>query len=187
MKTSLYTVLCIAIRLGAVLMAVGLLESVPLFLWNLNSSDGRFAKLALVLTASGLAIAFVLWLKPGVLAWWASSGRSKGEVFESHIEANQIQHIALSVLGVWLAISGFASMTSLAIQLVRLHLQIEGYSGAQIPGAVLGNLSRALVTTVAGVALALGSRGLVGLLYRLRGYPTQPAVAGGDDEITPRD
>ena len=41
MKTTLYTVLCVAIRLGAVLMAVGLLERLPLFLWE--SPAGGFA------------------------------------------------------------------------------------------------------------------------------------------------
>lgn len=183
MKTTLYTVLCIAIRLGAVLMAVGLLESFPAFLWT--SQDPQFTKLILAMTAFGLAVSFLLWLKPGVLAWWASS-RSKGEVFESHIEADQIQYIAFSVLGAWLAVSGLANAVLLAIQTMRLHLQAEAYPGAQMSMGDWISLIRPSVVTVAGVILMLQSRGLVGLLHRLRGYPMQP-TAGSDDGITPRD
>lgn len=184
MKTTLYTVLCIAIRLGAVLMAVGLLESIPVFLWS-TQHDAQFMVPALVVAAVGLVIALVLWLKPGVLAWWAA-GRSKGEVFESHIESDQIQYIAFSVLGAWLVVSGLAALLASAMQLLWLHHLADTYPGMVPPSNVWNSLIRSLVVTVAGVILMLQSRGLVGLLHRLRGYPTQPS-AGSDDGITPRD
>lgn len=183
MKTTLYTVLCIAIRLGAVLMAVGLLESLPVFLWS--HPDGQFVKLALALAALGLAVAFVLWLKPGVLAWWAA-GRGKGEMFESPIEADQIQHIAFSVLGAWLVVSGLAALLPSTIQLLWLRHLADAYPGMVQPANIWIGLIRSLVATLAGVILMLGSRGLVGVLHRLRGYPMQPTAAG-DDEITSRD
>lgn len=184
MKTTLYTVLCIAIRLGAVLMVVGLLESLPVFLWG-TQHNVQFMIPALVIAALGLVIALVLWLKPGVLAWWASS-RGKGEIFESHIEADQIQYIAFSVLGAWLVVSGLAALVPSTIQLLWLRHLADAYPGMVPPSNTWIGLIRFLVMTVAGVILMLGAHGLVGLLHRLRGYPMQPTV-GSDDEITPRD
>jgi len=69
--------LCISIRLGAVLMAVGLFERLPVLLWQ--SPEGRFALDAVELALFGLVVAGALWLWPGVLARWAV-GRSGHEV-----------------------------------------------------------------------------------------------------------
>lgn len=184
MKTTLYTVLCIAIRLGAVLMTVDLLESIPVFLWS-TQQDARFMIAVLVMAAIGLVIALVLWLKPGVLAWWAA-GRGKDEVFESQIDAGQIQYIALSVLGAWLVVSGLAALVPSEMQLVRLQHLADAYPGMVPPSDAWNSLIRSLVIAVAGVILMLGARGLVGLLHRLRGYSMQPTEAA-DADIAPRD
>jgi len=182
-KTTLYTVLCIAIRLGAVLMAVGLLESLPVFLWN--PGDAQFVKTALAMTAIGLVVALVLWLKPGVLAYWAT-GRGKGEVLESHIAADQLQSIAFSVLGAWLVVEGLAALLSSTILLAWLRHLVSAYPGIVPPSNAWVGLVRSLVMLVAGVTLMLGARGLVGLLHRVRSYPVQQAI-GSDDETAPRD
>jgi len=61
MKTTLHTLLCVAIRLGAVLMAVNLFEQLP-SLFVLNNETGHLAWISLGMTAAGLVIAFALWV-----------------------------------------------------------------------------------------------------------------------------
>jgi hypothetical protein len=166
LKTTLYTVLCVVIRLGAVLMAVGLFEGVPVFLWG--SPDHVLSTFALGFTALGLLVAGALWCWPGLLAWWAAS-RQNGEVLESTMGADQIQYIAFSVMGCWLLISGLASGLQQGITLLLMHAEI--YPPPALPTTILVGLIKSSVLVVAGGSLMLGSHGLVGLLHRLRGYP----------------
>lgn len=178
MKATLYTVLCVAIRLGAVLMAVELLTELPLFFFN--TQNYFLNVMACVLTAVGFAVAIVLWLKPGVLARWASN-QQKGEVLEIAIDAHQIQYIALSVLGAWLAISGLAAAVPQGITLLLMHNRVAAYAGGGMPDDAWQAPLRDAVMFVAGVTLMIGSRGLVGLLHRLRNYPAVTDTSPRDD------
>jgi hypothetical protein len=165
MKTTLHTLLCIAIRLGAVLMAVNLLEQLPSF-FVLNNETGHLAWLSLGLTGVGLVIAFALWVWPGLIVWWAV-GRNGHELFESPIAASQLQHIVLSAMGAWLFINGLSA----CIGHGAITLAYIRESGAMTPTGEIRWIIQDAVTALAGIALMLGSRGLVELLYRLRSYP----------------
>ncbi|MFZ0872091.1 MAG: hypothetical protein WAM90_15375 [Rhodanobacter sp.] len=170
MKTTLYTVLCVVIRLGAVLMAVRLIEGVPVFLWG--SPDRVLSTIALGFTALGLLVAGALWFWPGLLAWWAAN-RQNGEVLESTMGAGQMQYIAFSVMGCWLLISGLANGLQQGITLLMMHAEIYPSPALSpaLPANILVGLIKSLVIMIAGASLMLGSHGLVGLLHRLRGYP----------------
>jgi hypothetical protein len=162
-----------AIRLGAVLMAVSLIEQWPrLFV---TGPDGRLITAAIVLDALGLLLAFVLWIKPGLLAWWAA-GRNGREVFESDINATQLQYIAFSVAGIYKLITGLAGMAAHGLNLVVYHqLANDGLSAAPPPYEKTMFVEY-VVATAAGLALTLGARGLSGYLHRLRTFGS-PKVA----------
>lgn len=184
-KTTLYTVLCIAVRLGAVLMAVGLLQTLPAFLWG--SSDGHFAVLGLSLGGLGLIVALVLWLWPGSLARLAV-GRSRSEAFESSIDADQMQRVAFSVLGAWLCIHGLLGCFSHGVLMLFVRSQIVDPATASIPVGEWRLLIEYAATAVAGAALMLGAHGLVGLLHRLRDCPLpRDSGSGHDAKLTQDD
>lgn len=172
MKTTLYTVLCVAIRLGAVLMAVDILEHVPgLFVFATQAQDGHLAWGVFVIEGVGLLLAFALWTWPNLLAWWAL-GRNRHEVLETSITVDQLQYVALSLVGAWMVIRGLSDgLAGIAYLLLQRH--VAESTGAQYLDSTNEwhlVIQYALVA-LAGAALMLGSRGLVGLLRRLRGYP----------------
>jgi len=187
MKTTLYTLLCIAVRLGAVLMAVGILEQMPSLFSYLSGTDGHFVVSAILLDGAGLLVAFALWVWPNILVWWAI-GRNQHEILESFISAGQLQHIALSVMGAWMFIGGLSGCLGhgVMILIVKHESASNGLSG-MVPTNEWHWLVQYATTAVVGAALALGSRGLVGLLQRLRGYPHYTSAVTDPDASTTQD
>lgn len=178
MRTTLYTVLCMTIRLGAVLMAVGLIEQWPrLFL--VRAADGQLTIDAIVMDGLGLVLAFVLWLKPGLLAWWAA-GSAHRDVFEAAIGATQLQYIAFSVAGIYKLITGLAGMLAHGLNLLAYRHITDGGIPVSPPTYETTMFVEYVVATVAGCALVLGARGLTGVLQRLR-TAGQPVTAGLDE------
>ena len=169
MKTTIYSVLCVAIRLGAILMAVGIIEQAPLIF--VYPSEPGFSAGAVWFACAGLVLAFLLWLSPQVLARWAVV-RSSHEVLDIPVSSDQIQRIAFSIVGVWLFIDGLTGVIARVVMMLVVARR-----------SAYGELSRVLssgdwywlvlhvATAVAGAALALGSAGLVRLFHHLRGYP----------------
>lgn len=185
MKTTLFTVLCIAIRLGAVLLAVNILEQLPF--WLSQSHPGSVYTLyQLLLGFFVLVLAAVLWVRPGILAWWAI-GKGQREILESPINADQVQHIAFSVLGVWMVISGFGGCISHLMIMLFLRERVADAATGVLPPGEWRYVCSYTLEALAGGALAVGSRGLIGLLHRLRGYPVTETVASGDDAAAMRD
>lgn len=179
MRTNLHTVLCTAIRLGAVLLAIHALEEAATVV--ATSADDRHHVLGSLLF-SGLyfAVGVVLWLRPGMLAWWAS-GRSSGEVFEIMVGADDLQRVALSVLGVWLVVTGMSGLLSHGVIMVFLRERMTGYPAGQLPVAEWRWLLYYGLQAAAGAAVALGAGGLVALLRRFRQFPAPPAATTGTD------
>jgi hypothetical protein len=178
MKTSLYTVLCVAIRLGAVLLAVGLCERLPWFVWE--SAAGGFAWDAGLLEAFGLLVAAILWLWPGVLARWAA-GRGSHEVLEIALDADGLLRVALAVTGAWLCLSGLAGCLGHALTMLIFRSRLEDGTTGRLPVSEWHWVIYYLALAGGGIALMLGSRGLVGLLCRLRGYPDVEDRPGDGD------
>jgi hypothetical protein len=187
MKTTLYTVLCIAVRLGAVLMAVGILEQVPGLFVTLQNESSHLMLGVSLLEGAGLMVAFALWMWPKILVWWAV-GRSQHEVLESSINAAQLQYVALSVVGAWMFIGGLSGSIGHGVMILMVKHQIA--LGA-LPGMAPANewhwLVQYATTAIAGAALMLGSHGLVGLLHRIRGYPHNMLANADPDASTTRD
>jgi hypothetical protein len=185
MKTTLFTVLCIAIRLGVVLLAVNILEQLPF--WLSQSHPGSVYTLyQLLLGLFGLVLAAVLWVRPGILAWWAI-GKGQREILESPISADQLQHIAFSVLGVWMVLSGLGGCISHLMIMLFLRDRVTDAATGVLPPGEWRYVCVYTLQAAAGAALAIGSRGLIGLLHRLRGYPVTETVVSSDGAAAMRD
>jgi hypothetical protein len=164
MKTSLYSILCIVIRLGAVFFAAWIIAVFPTIYISAHTRqfDAGSFQLLEGFYLGGLVVAFGLWLYPGILASLAA-GRSTREPFETSIDAHDIQYVALSILGIWLALKGLGS---LAFEITRgIAFSTAEASMSTVEAAPL---AAAGVEVVLGIALALGGKGVVGLLQRLR-------------------
>lgn len=170
MKTSLYSILCITIRAGAVIWMAGSLAHLPFSWLAAENSKNPAATVAWLLFGTGfqLFITAILWLYPGVLARLAAA-RSSHEVFESPIPVAKLQCVAFSVVGVWFALQG---VVYLSYELVR-SIQFA-YENTPIKFAALTDACARLAF---GIALLLGAHGLAGLLnvIRARGEPPQAA------------
>lgn len=180
MKTSVYTVLCTAIRLGAVLLSVHALEDVAAVV---AASDGNTHRLlgSLLFAVLYLVVGAVLWLWPGMLAWWASS-RSNGQVLEMPIGADELQRVALSVLGVWQVVQGVSGLLSHGVVMVFLHDRMTDYSTGHLPPAEWRWVAFYGLQAVAGAGVALGAAGLVNLFHRMRRFPVVPATTQTEAE-----
>lgn len=165
MRTSLYSILCIVVRLGAMWLAVGLIANLPATLDLLRSTEPVGAGSVLFAQAIGLLFAAVLWLYPGMLARVAA-GRSSQQVFESPIAAADLQAIALAVLGVAFAVNGVAG---LVLHVLHYAWMTSSSTFTSASERGLFPMVADAVQIVLGVALALGARGLGHLLLRLRG------------------
>ncbi|HET7930351.1 MAG TPA: hypothetical protein VFL63_03045 [Rhodanobacteraceae bacterium] len=171
MKTSLYAILCIVIRLGAVIWAAGAMLNLPLSLAAASDAPRPERAVAWLLgtVACQLIIAFLFWLYPGVLARLAA-GRASREVFESSLPVATLQYVAFSVVGAWFALQG---LVYLAYEIV--HVFERSYTTQIEWHAIAASSAR----VVFGVALMLGARGLVTLLERVR---NRPQIAASDNE-----
>jgi len=179
MRTSLYSILCIVIRLGAVMLAVSTLASalaMALMIRQGTSAMDLWASIGLFVAI--LAIAFVLWLYPGPLARLCST-RNAMQVFESPIAARDLQWIALGVLGMYFFVDGLVGF---------LHFEANVFVADTITdrGKRFEDFVEAglywLIRLVVGAALVFGARGLSGLLHRLRERGLPPPVSETDDQ-----
>ncbi|MGN6384439.1 MAG: hypothetical protein ACTHMK_17725 [Dyella sp.] len=180
MKTTLHTALCIAIRIGAVLLALDVLERVASLLTLGEADPHRFFG-AMLFCALYLGVAVVLWLWPGMLAWWASS-RASNEIFVSDLAGHDWQRIALAVVGVWLAVAGLSTCLGHGLLMVFLGERVRDYSTGLLPTTEWYWLFRGAVQTLAGAAIVVGSSGLVSLLARIRRYPEATATEEPDGQ-----
>jgi hypothetical protein len=172
MRTSLYSILCIVIRIGAVLLAVSTLGSVLSMCLALRNGTAATELIpALVAFVLTLLVAFLLWLYPGPLARMASA-RSSQQVLESPIRAAQLQWIALSVLGMYFVVDGLVGFAHYEVQqlIVGAIADRERRIGKFVQVALYWLLQMGF-----GIALTLGARGLTGMLQRIRygGMPPQ--------------
>lgn len=180
MKTTLHTVLCIAIRIGAVLLALDALERMASLLTLGEADPHRFFG-AMLFAALYLGVAVVLWLWPSMLAWWASS-RASSEVFVSDLAGHDWQRIALAVVGVWLAVTGLSGCLGHGLLMVFLGERMRDYSTGLLPTTEWYWLIHYSVQTLAGAAILLGSSGLASLLARIRRYPAVTAIEEPDGQ-----
>ncbi|WP_257385722.1 hypothetical protein [Tahibacter caeni] len=168
MKTTLYSILCAAARVAALLLVVESLLGIAGHF--LNPIDGVPVLTNWIVIGGGLfgaAVGVVLWMYPGWLVRPAV-GRAAHEVLESSLAADDIQRIGICLIGIWFAVDGIRSLVYLLIRSGVVASQ--GYDNPGITLAMSApDIAAALALIVTGVSLTLGSRGLVGLLIRLRG------------------
>ena len=180
MRTSLYSILCIVIRLAAVVLAFNTLSKVPevVVAWHQGTvGDARIVP-AFALVALALLFAFLLWVYPGIIARLTAS-RSAREVFESPISPQQLQWIALSVLGMYFLLSAVIALVSYGVQwslFAKEYLESEENRTEWFSDTIYW-----VVQLAFGVVLVLGARGFTGWLWRLR-YGGMPQSSAAADE-----
>lgn len=128
-----------------------------------------------VLFVATLALAVLFWLHPGPLARLCS-GRSAGEVFESPIGPHELQWIALCVLGTYFVVVGVIGFIHYEANLLIVDARFDR---EQHIADFIGTGLYWLIQIVVGLGLALGARGLTGLLRRLR-HGEAPVAADTD-------
>ena len=190
MRTSLYAILCIVIRLGAVLLAVELVTGLLSIFVNAKTFAG-FEGAALGLYGTFLAFAAALWIYPGVLARLAA-GEASRQTFESPVGAEDLQYVALSVLGVWFAIGGISGLPYEGLRALALVNERASTSDGLLMAPEIAHIVGGLVRVALGIALAFGARRLLGWFRRFREHGLPPAavsVAGAaeaEEGATPR-
>ena len=188
MRTSLYTVLCIAIRLGAVALAVDTIYVIPTA-WSMVGSttmssgwDGAVIGFGVAM----FALATLLLIYPGILARLAA-GRSAKQVFESPISPDEIQQIALCTMGVWFVANGLIDVVGVGIRTIFAMNVSLGGNGMGFGEIVKHDIVRdvsAILKLLVGIALTLGARGLVGVVRRMRegGLPSAVEIPAEGSE-----
>lgn len=187
MRTSLYSILCIVIRLGAVMLFVETVTSFPaaweaLQVWKQTPSepDGVVRGMLIGFGGASIVLSFLLWLYPGMLARLAA-GRASREVLESPIAPMDLQFIAFSVLGITFAMKGLIGLVAILFRVaLSAHL-----SGEAFQRFLWQNGASTLVQFIQfaiGIGLIFGARGLIGLLHRLRerGLPPHVSETGAE-------
>jgi hypothetical protein len=181
MRTSLYAILCIGIRLAAVLLAVNMLAAIPSTYQFVSNGDwGSEAWLILVLYLGALLLAFLLWVYPGLLARMAAS-RASNQIFESPVDAADLQYIAFSVVGLWLFFDGAFGLIHDGVSEMVLRHAMRGNNGgldiSEPNSRLIASFVVHLLQLASGGALVAGARGLVGALRRIRQGGLPPVAA----------
>ena len=165
-QTTLFTVLCIAIRIGGLVLAGRALLEIPALLltdYSHWSSAWLFFGVAF---AFGIVLAgFLLWLFPSGPARLAA-GKASHEPLSSSIDARDLQYVGFSLLGVWIIVEG---ITGLLYETRIVWLLADSTGDARFGWPDTGILiatNAALV--LMGAMLLFGARGLSALLHRLR-------------------
>ena len=186
MRTSLYSILCILIRLGAVIMAASTVVAFPAaWVTAVTSHAGSYAGVLLGFGGVILALSALLWVYPGSLARLAA-GKASEQIFESPLSADDLQQIAFAVVGIWFAIEATAGLISTIVSVVVASYESDAGEGAALAGAMfrheLVRIAPLLVKLFLGVVLAMRARGIVGWIraFQERGLPA-PVAESTDD------
>jgi hypothetical protein len=167
MKTTLYSILSAAVRVAALLLFARSIAGLVAYFAAPERVAGMGVHWAMVIgsiVATGVAL--LLWLYPGLLVRPAT-GRAAHEIFESPLSADDIQRIGIALIGVWFAVVGISDAVYTLLR-GGVLTQAENYSGGAYE-FIRADLFASAFEILLGIVLALGSRGLVGLLSRIRG------------------
>jgi hypothetical protein len=156
-----------SIRLGAVWLVANVLATMPRLLVDISQLKvGGSIRYELYFDAAFVLLGILLWLYPGVLARLAVRA-STNEVFESPLSAQDILRIGLSILGVWFVIHSCNDLVYYGM----VASAFGEYAGASLSGKQKAAVVADLAQVFLGVMLTLQSRGLIGLIERLRYAP----------------
>ena len=170
MRTTLYSLLCIAIRLGALFFAVeALLSTLSVYEISRNPDTALNAYVMLSIIVGQLVLAAILWTYPGVLARLATRKAAAQEIIESPIDAADIQYVAFSLLGLYFFVGGvYMLVHEIARHLARQYGIDHPENWSYFDPYAIGDVIATLAQIGLGLGLLLGARGLVGILDRAR-------------------
>lgn len=154
----------LGLRLFAIGIVIYTLYALPglYYGWQQHALAGYTRGLALV-HAVGLAVAAVMWFLPGRLAEVILPARSS-QGMDQPLGVEQVQVVALSAVGALVVLLTLPDVLVLGGEVYRRAAALDELFE---PALLVDLVSQALVL-VLGAWLALGSRGWVGLVRRLR-------------------
>ena len=185
MRTSLYSILCIVVRMGAILLIVQTVVGLPLAWPGVRGGQfGAGAESMLIGFGGALvALGITLWIYPGMLARLAA-GQASRQVFESPISSMELQYIAFAVLGAAFAMNGLIDLVGVGMR-AALTFNLRAPALANLRREDWARIATLGLRLVLGVILMFGSSGLAGLLYRLRETGLRPASPAERQEGEP--
>jgi len=146
-----------------------------------DNSETTSLKALFIGLSTSLLIASMMWLFADKLARLALA-RPQQVIFDSDVAVGHWQSLAFSVVGLWNACDGLVRL----IRLLSEHLYIVYASGgaAMSTSAIDSAIPGAIFETALGLLLVFQSRGLVGLVRRMREYGSpvapEPTSEKGD-------
>lgn len=157
------------IRLAAVLLAVETLVTLPTaWAWVGPTEMGLGWKGGLIGFGGAMfSLAALLWIYPGMLARIAAA-RATEQLFESPLSGEELQYIALAAMGVWFTMGGIVDFVGVGMRIILATHVGTGIGLGDVVMHDLGRVVAVIVKVALGIGLALGARGLVGVLHRIR-------------------
>ncbi len=177
-KTNAFTLLTLFVRLAAVF---GFVQVFYVSTAQLIVSGPGFVRdwgvmWIVLFVGAALGVFAAMWIYADKIAR-LTLARNTGEYFDSTVDAAQWQHIALSILGVFLAANHAVDLfQTLRFWLIaRASEPSSTFTPDQLDSYVLHAIDSGFGIAL-GIGLMLGARGLSGLLHRLRtaGQPQTP-------------
>jgi hypothetical protein len=168
-RTNTFTLLCVAIRVFALWLAMGLVLMLPgLAVGMQGMADGGLSPWLLgIPLVAGLLVAAVLWLFAEKLARLALASPDE-HVFESDLDASTWLGIGLSLLGAWYFFGALIDGAGLLVRALQVAQMREQFSGMEAPPGFGSEVAGTSLQALLGIVLLLRGRGLAALLHRLR-------------------
>ena len=166
-RTDSHSILLTLTRAAAICIAV---LQVPQAIIVASNGFRDWGYVAFLVPIGINVFAAIVWLFADVLLRAALS-RGKAATIESDIAPREWQYLIFSGIGLWLAAQGAINL----VWWITAAAQVQTLDASQTFGAYLvdpenlGGVVSTLFQLMAGVALMLGARGLIGLLRRFRG------------------
>lgn len=148
--------------LGLLLMAAN--AGLGLYISNWEADALLVATIWVTTVAVPVALAMMLWQFPQVLLVGTPTYAAKKGTPPA-VNADDLQTVGLSLIGFWLLASGIPD----AAQAIGRYMEFKAHNPAASlsPSSKLQMLAP-VIKTVLGAAMALGARGIVGLVRRIR-------------------
>jgi len=118
------------------------------------------ATLGSLVIPGAAAVALIVWAEP--IAKWLC-GEQADDVVTTGVETKELQEVAFSALGLWLAATAVVSLAVVVYSLISRMIEDQAYQWSPAAGTVAKLLQLAL-----GLFLLFSARGFVGLIRTLR-------------------
>lgn len=173
-RTNAYSIFVVMLRAAGLWLVCASLLKLPALLSPGAQTEWLLLPAALI--AGQALVGVLVWVFAGSIARLAAQPQQA--MFESDLPAAHWQGLAISVVGLWQAVSGLSDLVYYAMRW-RAAADVIGasvYGGVEIPEEIVAGFAAAAVQSLLGLALVVFSGGLASHLRRWREAGLPPAV-----------